>query len=178
MHLIKKKKLRAANWPWYLEFYLRLRTYVIHLSASSYSGLQYIFSAWPCTAPTPTNNYILSGKVRYQEYLEEKMEGKIQKRGQKWRQRGDLKDFSHILFFPLCFSFLSCLFFCLHFKDDEWHSGGRLLISSVLGRGLDRDCTVLQCYCGGCTTPSINYICLEYHLQGARSWTSHGLREQ
>lgn len=70
---------------------------MVHLSASSDSGLQCIFSAWLCTAPTLTNNYILSGKARYKEYLEEKMEGKIQKR----RQRGDLKDFSHILLFPV-----------------------------------------------------------------------------
>lgn len=167
--------LRAATWPWCLEFYLRLRTYGIHLSASSYSGLHCIFSAWLWTATTPTNNYTMSGKARYQEYLEKKREGERQKKGQKQRPRGNLKDLSHILF-P--FSFLSCPVFGLHFKDDEWHSSGRLLISSMLGRGLDRDYTELQCYCGGCVTPSINYMCLEYHLQGARSWTTHGLREQ
>lgn len=106
------------------------------------------------------------------------MEGEKQKRGQKQRGRGDLKDLTYIIFSPCALPFSPVLFFGLHFKDDEWHSGGRLLISSMLGRGLDRDCTVLQCYCAGCATLSINYICLEDHLQGARSGTTHGLREQ
>lgn len=169
--------IKNSNWPWYLEFHLRLRTYVSHLSASSYSRLRCIFSACRCTAFALTNNYTVSGKARYQEHLEKKLEGEIQKRGQKGWFKGSI---SHSFFFsPLCASpYSHVLFPCLHFKDDEWHSDGRLLISSVLGRGLDRDCTVFQRYRGGCATPSINYICLEYHLQGAHSWTTHGLREQ
>lgn len=176
MHPIKKN-LRAANWPWYL------LSQAESICDSPFCQLLFwatvhFLSMTVLYTYTDKQYYTMSGKGRYQEYLEKKMEGEIQKRGQEQKRRGDLKDLSYILFFPVTLLSLLSFFFCLHFKDDEWHSSGRLLISSMLGRGLDRDCTVLRCYCGGCATPSINYICLEYHLQGAYSETTHGLREQ